>query len=817
MSIVTPFYNISEIFHETARCVLSQTFQQFEWLIVNDKSTKPESLAILEKYRDLDPRVRVIDRPVNGGLSAARNTGYAAAKSDVVYQVDADDLAEPTYVEKCLWFLRTNPQYAFVKSYTSAFEGQEYAWYQGFEQGPRFLQENLVHVQALIRKSTWEAVGGFDEANRGGLEDWEFWLGSAEKGLWGATIPELLEWYRRRPNNQENWPNWCDPAKREAFVRKLHERYPRIFASAKHFPQPAAHWPLPYEAVREQLPMTNPLAAKADDKRLLLVLPWMTMGGADRYNVRLVQQLCKRGWQVTIACTMHGDYSWLPDFARLTSDIHILPNVARPCDQPAYLRYLIESRCPSTVLLTGSELGYRLLPYLRSVCPQPAYFDYCHIEEENWKNGGHPRSSAGVHDLVECSMVTSEHLKRWEVSRGGDASKIEVVTINEDPASFDVGPGARSAARAALGIGPDERVVLFAGRLTQQKQPGVLAGALRRVLEGAKAAGAGGIVALIAGEGPDKALVERELHAWLRPAPQAGQASADGRMEGASRVHMLGSVPADGMPALYAACDVLFLPSEWEGISLAMYEAMAAGRATLGADVGGQRELVTPEVGVLLPRGTREGEIAAYAEALLAMLRDREGLARMGRAARERIERHFSLDAMGERVQGLLLAGVARVRGDAERQRPLLPSRLAHELATQAVELQRVNAVAEHLWHENQRLLSGGQGGGQSGGHGGGQAGAGLAPSADPRQATIIELRRIEDSRAWRTVEGLKRNALYDALAAARWGKDWRLLEAKEPPETKLQRIKASKAYRLIQGMKSTPVYRAYARKRYGG
>lgn len=820
VSIVTPFYNIGEIFHETARCVLGQTFSQFEWLIVNDKSTKPECLAILDQYRNIDPRVRVIDREVNGGLSAARNTGYAAARSDVVYQVDADDLAEPTYVEKCLWFLRTNPQFAFVKSYTTAFEGQCYSWFQGFEEGPRFLKENLVHVQALIRKSTWEAVGGFDETNRGGLEDWEFWLACAEKGLWGSTIPELLEWYRRRPNNQENWPNWCDPAKREAFVANLHKRYPRIFADAKHFPKPQRHWAGPYEQVPIKLPMTNPLARKSDDKRLLMVLPWMTMGGADRYNVRLVEQLVRRGWEVTIACTLAGDYSWLPDFAKLTSDIHILPNVARASEQPAYLRYLIESREPSVVLLTGSELGYRLLPYLRSVCPTPAYVDYCHIEEENWKNGGHPRSSAGAHDLLECAMVTSEHLKRWEIARGGDANKIEVVYINEDPGSFDISDTARREARVQLKIPQEARVVMFAGRITAQKQPHVLAGSIKRMFElldkekaqtavgeSAKVRGAPStahanasesapdVFVLIAGDGHDRATVEREL---------GGLCRQHGIHE--PRVRMLGSVPASEMPTLYAASDLLFLPSQWEGISLAIYEAMAAGLAILGADVGGQKELVTPEVGVLLPRGTSEQEVQAYSRELVRMLRDGDVLRRMGKAARARIEANFALDAMGEQVQQILLRSVQRVRSDATRQSLLLPSRLAHEFATQAVEFARINGVAEQLWHECQTF-------GTHASRSGGQL---ASPQGETQQGAMMELSSIENSRAWRTVQGLKRNPLYGALATARWGSDWQLIEAKEPPEAKLARIKQSKAYRLIQSFKRSVLYRAYAKRKYG-
>src|SRR3954464_10593284 len=65
VTIVTPFYNTGPVFHETAQSVLRQSLQQWEWLIVNDGSTAPESLEILDGYRQCDPRIRVIDRDTN--------------------------------------------------------------------------------------------------------------------------------------------------------------------------------------------------------------------------------------------------------------------------------------------------------------------------------------------------------------------------------------------------------------------------------------------------------------------------------------------------------------------------------------------------------------------------------------------------------------------------------------------------------------------------------------------------------------------------------------------------------------------------------
>lgn len=78
------------------------------------------------------------------------------------------------------------------------------------------------------------------------------------------------------------------------------------------------------------------------------------------------------------------------------------------------------------------------------------------------------------------------------------------------------------------------------------------------------------------------------------------------------------------------------------------------------------------------------------------------------------------------------------------------------------------------------------------------------------------ELAFIEHSRAWRTVNLFKRNPLYNAIAKARWGDNWHLIELKESPEQRLHRIKKSRSYRLIQSIKGTPLYRAYAKLRYG-
>lgn len=177
--------------------MFQQSLQQWEWLIVNDASTDPAALAILDEYRRRDPRIRVIDNQVNQGLAGTRNVGFEAATTDYVFLLDDDDLMEPTAIEKFVCFLESYPEYAVVNGWSVAFGAMEYLWPTGFNRGAEMLKENFATGRALVRRTAHRAVGGYDASLRSGMEDWEFWLRLADHGLWGATIPEYCDWYRR--------------------------------------------------------------------------------------------------------------------------------------------------------------------------------------------------------------------------------------------------------------------------------------------------------------------------------------------------------------------------------------------------------------------------------------------------------------------------------------------------------------------------------------------------------------------------------------------------------------------------------------------
>jgi glycosyltransferase involved in cell wall biosynthesis len=110
------------------------------------------------------------------------------------------------------------------------------------------------------------------------------------------------------------------------------------------------------------------------------------------------------------------------------------------------------------------------------------------------------------------------------------------------------------------------------------------------------------------------------------------------------------------MPALLDAADGFVLASAWEGMPLAVGEAMAMGKPVVATDVGGVRELLA-EKGLIIPAKSSE----SLADAMLEMMRktdkERRGI---GRSARERIAAQFSMDAKADEWELLYREMLAR-------------------------------------------------------------------------------------------------------------------------------------------------------------
>jgi glycosyltransferase involved in cell wall biosynthesis len=214
------------------------------------------------------------------------------------------------------------------------------------------------------------------------------------------------------------------------------------------------------------------------------------------------------------------------------------------------------------------------------------------------------------------------------------AEKVEVVYNAVDVARAAV--AATPGLREQLSGGEGRPLVLTPARLDAQKGHRVLFEAIPEVPDA---------IFLLAGEGPEREPLEAL-------AAQLGIAD---------RVRFLGR--REDVPELLAACDVFALPSLYEGSSLAVLEAMAAGIPIVSSAIGGTEELIDDgRSGLLVAPGDAEG----LAAALRRLLGDRGLGESLAGCARERVEAGLTREGMAVRVSGIYRELLGEARSDEE-------------------------------------------------------------------------------------------------------------------------------------------------------
>lgn len=114
VSVIIPAYNAAPYIRETVGSVLAQTYSNFELIIVNDGS-KDNTLEVLRQIETEDERITVLTKD-NSGVCDTRNLGYEKSKGEFHTFLDADDVWEPAFLEKCMELFQQQPEVGAVYS-----------------------------------------------------------------------------------------------------------------------------------------------------------------------------------------------------------------------------------------------------------------------------------------------------------------------------------------------------------------------------------------------------------------------------------------------------------------------------------------------------------------------------------------------------------------------------------------------------------------------------------------------------------------------------------------------------------------------------
>jgi len=205
LSVVMSVYNGELYLREAIDSVLNQTFNDFEFIIINDGSTD-KSIDIINSYTD---RRIVIINQKNTGLSKALNNGIAIAKGEYIARMDADDICMPNRFEKQIGFLDSHPEYVIVGSNAMLIDmNGEFLFTSKLSLESSSIKKTLpvssfFHSSVMFRKEVFYKCGGYFEKIKQDIEDRILWSEMARFGEL-KNIEEPLIKYRIVPTSISN-------------------------------------------------------------------------------------------------------------------------------------------------------------------------------------------------------------------------------------------------------------------------------------------------------------------------------------------------------------------------------------------------------------------------------------------------------------------------------------------------------------------------------------------------------------------------------------------------------------------------------------
>jgi len=213
VSVIIPAYDVAEFIGEALDSVLAQTFTDYEIIVINDGSRDTEALE-----RALAPYMSriVYLKQENRGVSAARNTGIAAARGLLIAFLDGDDTWLPNYLQVQVSRIQADPTIDVLYPNVIMFGGSP-------DSGEKFmticpsngevtferllLQECNVSNCSIARRETLVRAGLFDESLRS-VEDFDLWLRVIKQGGRITYHRDVLARYRRRSGSLTADPIW---------------------------------------------------------------------------------------------------------------------------------------------------------------------------------------------------------------------------------------------------------------------------------------------------------------------------------------------------------------------------------------------------------------------------------------------------------------------------------------------------------------------------------------------------------------------------------------------------------------------------------
>jgi hypothetical protein len=197
ISVIIPTYNDGHFLPTALASCLNQTIP-VEIVLVDDASNMPLPEDVLQFIADHREIVTQVRHGSNCGLSAARNTGIAHARFDLVIPLDADDWFLPGTLAPLTSALTDDVDIAYGNVMDS---GKLYEPVKRQLTRTDFLEDTPLFCGSLFRKTVWQTIGGYTVRQGPHYEDWNFWCKAFKAGFRFHYTPVTVYEHRSRPDS----------------------------------------------------------------------------------------------------------------------------------------------------------------------------------------------------------------------------------------------------------------------------------------------------------------------------------------------------------------------------------------------------------------------------------------------------------------------------------------------------------------------------------------------------------------------------------------------------------------------------------------
>ena len=658
VSVIMPVYNAEGYLSSALESIINQSFKNFEFIIINDGSTD-SSLKIIKEFAKKDPRIQIISHK-NKGYATALNEGIVLAEGKYIARMDADDISLKERFKEQVAYLNLHPECAVLAtriqpidesgSYIEEWPADQKALSLSEIRATMPTENCIAHPSVMARAKVMKSYRY--DVSQTPTEDYDLWLRVLSDKLQIHKLKDKLVLYRIHPASvsqtsirESSVQRKYLRAKSRFLVKqlkggKLGSMEIRVFYSFMSlFMSMASRKILFYFAKTfsrcsrvvmklARFPCQLYLRIFPPKQRLLFVVPWMTIGGADKVLLDIISGLSKRSYKLFCISTVPSKNEWKSHFQQYCEEVVEADRLVSLEDIPGYIVEYAVKNSIDVVITSNNAAGYLAAAGLKMAIPALKIIDTIQGEGGKFEKGGWPLHSTPFDKLLDARIVPTQYMKSYLIRKYSiDSNKIFVIHNGISQKASKLPPPAKE-----FGKLHGKFIVLWAGRFGIEKHPELAIEAARLVTEKTQ-----DVHFVLAGYGEMK----EELKRMVKNYKLADSVTITNQPYKDFREYM-------------AYSDVLLMTSETEGSPIVILEAFSLKRPVIAPRVGGIPELVEDsengyltEFSISLPKKT--------AEKILHLANHQDLGKKMGDRGNIKVRQAFSLDKMVADYEKVLL------------------------------------------------------------------------------------------------------------------------------------------------------------------